>query len=288
MRFPRNTLIGLALSSATTLSEAFATTSHKRSLQNLHIVAHRTNILSKSISPSTSTTIAPSTFASSRKERKLNMISNLFSSIFGAPTPSVIDYSTLDYPGNEMGQLAQENKVITSCERQPNLEAATFAGGCFWGLELAYQRVPGVVYTAVGYAQGQEENPTYSQVCSGATGHTEAVCVLYDPKECNYETLLDTFFNRVDPTTVNGQGNDYGKQYRTGVYYHTPEQEEKAGKRFDSEKGNYRRPIASECKSAMPFWPAEKYHQQYLEKGGRGGFAQDASKGATDPIRCYG
>ena len=81
---------------------------------------------------------------------------------------------------------------------------------------------------------------------------------------------------------------DYGKQYRTGVYYHTPEQEEKAKARFDKEKDNYRKKIASECKSATPFWPAEKYHQQYLEKGGRSGYAQDASKGCTDTIRCYG
>lgn len=218
----------------------------------------------------------------------MNTMRMFFSNLFGSPTPSVIDYTTLDYPGNEMGKLAQEGKVIQSCERQSDLQAATFAGGCFWGFELAYQRVPGVVYTAVGYTQGPETNPTYSQVCSGGTGHTEAICVLYDPKECSYENLLDTFFNRVNPTTVNGQGNDYGKQYRTGVYYHTPEQEETAKARFENEKGNYRKAIASECQSATPFWPAEKYHQQYLEKGGRSGFAQDASKGCTDTIRCYG
>lgn len=110
----------------------------------------------------------------------------------------------------------------------------------------------------------------------------------YDPKVCSYESLLDTFFEFVDPITVNGQGHDYGRQYRTGVYFHTPEQEAIARKRFEEEQTNYSRPIASELKSAMPFWPAEKFHQQYLSKGGRFGMAQDASKGATDKIRCYG
>ena len=112
--------------------------------------------------------------------------------------------------------------------------------------------------------------------------------VYYDPKQCSYETLLDTFFERVDPTTVNGQGNDFGRQYRTGVYFHSPEQEEIAKARFEKAQSKYRRPIASELKDTMPFWPAEKYHQQYLEKGGRFGTPQDASKGATDTIRCYG
>lgn len=126
--------------------------------------------------------------------------------------------------------------------------------------------------------------PTYNEVCAGITGHTEAVIVYYDPKECTYEQLLDTFFGRVNPTTVNGQGNDYGKQYRTGVYPHTPEQMEIAQRRFELEQTEYKnKKIATELKEALPFWPAEKYHQQYLEKGG-----QDASKEATATIRCYG
>ena len=105
----------------------------------------------------------------------------------------------------------------------------------------------------------------------------------YNPKEVSYEELLDTFFGRVDPTTVNGQGNDRGSQYRTGVYFHTPEQEAIAKARFEKEQANYKRPMATELKAATNFWPAEKYHQQYLEKGG-----QDASKLATETIRCYG
>lgn len=161
-------------------------------------------------------------------------------------------------------------------------------GGCFWGIELALQRVQGVEYTAVGYTQGPEKFPSYNNVCAGATGHTEGLVVYYNPEECSYESLLDAFFGFVNPTTVKGQGNDFGEQYRTGVYYHTPEQEAIARQRFQQEQTKYTRPIATELKPGKPFWPAEKYHQQYLEKGGGYGAPQDASKGATDKIRCYG
>lgn len=212
-----------------------------------------------------------------------------FSSLFGGgATEQKIVYENLDHPGPELAKFAKAGMAPAFSEKDPNLALATFAGGCFWGLELAYQRVPGVVYTAAGYAQGKEEEPTYGQVCSGTTGHTEAVMVYYDPKECKYDDLLDTFFNRVNPTTVNGQGNDFGTQYRTGVYFHSKEQEAAALKRFESEQTKYNKPIATELKAATPFWPAEKYHQQYLAKGGRSGQPQDASKGATDTIRCYG
>ena len=112
--------------------------------------------------------------------------------------------------------------------------------------------------------------------------------MLYDPKECYYESLLDTFFDRVDPLTVNGQGSDRGTQYRTGVYYHSAEQEEIARARFAAEQKRYKRSIATECTRALPFWPAEKYHQQYLEKGGRFNSPQSAEKGCKDTIRCYG
>jgi peptide-methionine (S)-S-oxide reductase len=190
-----------------------------------------------------------------------------FGNIFGGGSYNLkIDYSTLDHPCPELGAAAQEGKVLVKSKKNPKLALATFAGGCFWGLELAYQRVPGVVHTAAGYAQGPEEFPNYEQVCAGNTGHTEAIMVYYNPEECKYEDLLDTFFERVDPTTANGQGADRGKQYRTGVYFHSPEQEEVARIRFETEQGNYRRPIASELKAAAPFWPAEDYHQQYLEK----------------------
>lgn len=136
------------------------------------------------------------------------LLSKLFGG--GAFGTDRIAYQNLDHPGPELAQWAEQGKMPATSERDPHLALATFAGGCFWGLELAYQRVPGVQYTAVGYAQGPEEFPTYNQVCAGATGHTEAVMVYYDPKECEYSSLLDAFFERIDPTTVNGQGRDYG------------------------------------------------------------------------------
>ena len=153
-----------------------------------------------------------------------------------------------------------------------------------------------IVQTCIGivafeFSAGRKESHIISSCiihCS-ATGHTEAVVVLYDPNECTYESLLDTFFGRVDPLTVNGQGNDRGSQYRTGVYYHSKEQDIIAKERFELEQGKYaKRKIATECKQALPFWPAEKYHQQYLAKGGRTGSGQSAEKGSTDTIRCYG
>lgn len=213
----------------------------------------------------------------------------LFGNLFGGGAyNSKIDYQNLDHPGPELATAAEAGLVLSVSDKDSNLKLATFAGGCFWGLELAYQRVPGVVYTGVGYAQGPEESPSYEQVCSGSTGHTEAVIVYYDPKECSYESLLDCYFDRIDPTTVNGQGGDRGTQYRTGVYFHSPEQEAVAKARFEQEAPKFRKPIASELKAAAPFWPAEKYHQQYLEKGGRSGQGQNAAKGAKETIRCYG
>jgi peptide-methionine (S)-S-oxide reductase len=159
------------------------------------------------------------------------------------------------------------------------LQMATFAGGCFWGLELAYQRVPGVVRTSVGYTQGKVPSPTYEAVCSGGTGHTEAVQVYYDPAECSYESLIDVFFDKVDPTTLNRQGNDRGTQYRSGIYWHTEAQRavaEAAVREADAQlaTGKFRRPVAgtrvvAELAPAVDYWLAEDYHQQYLAKGGR-------------------
>lgn len=217
---------------------------------------------------------------------------SLFDKIFGGGGgySAKIDYTAIPFPVPELAELAGEGKAGDEIVRNgKTYKLATFAGGCFWGLELFYQRIPGVEYTAVGYTQGPETEPTYDQVCSGSTRHTEAIIVLYDPNECTYETLLDGFFERVNPLTVNGQGNDFGTQYRTGVYYHSEEQKSLAEARFAKEQEKYsNRKIASECKDAMPFWPAEKYHQQYLEKGGRFSSPQSAEKGCTDTIRCYG
>eukprot|EP00898_Chlorokybus_atmophyticus_P007988 jgi/Chlat1/8190/Chrsp76S07627 len=168
------------------------------------------------------------------------------------------------------------------------LELATVAGGCFWGLELALQRVPGVVKTSVGYTQGRVPNPMYEEVCSGSTGHTEAVQVTYNPQEASYEQILSMFFSKTDPTTLNRQGNDMGTQYRSGIYFHTPEQEEVARAKLAEVEKKLGKKVVAELKPAGDYYFAEDYHQQYLEKGGRFNRPQSAAKGCNDPIRCYG
>ena len=167
---------------------------------------------------------------------------------------------------------------------------ATFAGGCFWGTELHFQRVPGVVSTCVGYTQGKLDKPTYREVCGGRTGHTEATQVIYDPKKCDYSVLCKTLLKTVDPTLKDQVGNDYGTQYRHGIYAHSEAQLEVAEKIIAAEQAKLPkgRMIHTECKRAAIFWPAEELHQQYLQKGGRFGSPQAATKGCTDPVRCYG
>mmetsp|Transcript_11202 Transcript_11202/g.12416 ORF Transcript_11202/g.12416 Transcript_11202/m.12416 type:complete len:285 (-) Transcript_11202:1534-2388(-) len=237
--------------------------------------------------------VSNKSFLAAREYSKSTALPMIFDKIFGGGGGGFnakIDYTAIPFPAPQLVEMALEGNAGEVIEKNgKQLKLATFAGGCFWGLELFYQRIPGVEYTAVGYTQGPETEPTYDQVCAGATKHTEAVIVLYDPNECTYETLLDAFFDRVNPLTVNGQGNDYGPQYRTGVYYHSKEQQELAEDRFAKEQEKYTaRKIASECKKALPFWPAEKHHQHYLEKGGRFSSPQSADKGCTDTIRCYG
>lgn len=170
----------------------------------------------------------------------------------------------------------------------PGNQFAQFAAGCFWGVELAYQRVPGVTKTEAGYSQGITHNPTYEDVCSGTTNHAEVVRVQYDPKECSYEALLDLFWSRHDPTTLNRQGNDVGTQYRSGIYFYTPEQEKLANESLERHQKQVDRKIVTEILPAKKFYRAEEYHQQYLAKGGRFGQKQSTAKGCNDPIRCYG
>ncbi|XP_020230564.1 peptide methionine sulfoxide reductase [Cajanus cajan] len=170
----------------------------------------------------------------------------------------------------------------------PGQQFAQFGAGCFWGVELAFQRASGVTKTEVGYSQGNLHNPSYEDVCSGTTHHSEVVRVQYDPKECSFETLLDVFWSRHDPTTLNRQGNDVGTQYRSGIYYYTPEQEKEARESLEQRQKKLNRKIVTEILPAKKFYRAEEYHQQYLEKGGRFGSKQSASKGCNDPIRCYG
>lgn len=149
-------------------------------------------------------------------------------------------------------------------------EKATFGAGCFWGVESAFREVDGVVDAAVGYEGGHTENPTYKDVCTDRTGHAEVVEVEYDPSKVNYEQLLNVFWNEHDPTQVNRQGPDFGTQYRTVIFYHTPEQERiaRASKEALEKSGKFSRPIATEIVPAQTFYRAEDYHQQYLAKRG--------------------
>jgi len=150
------------------------------------------------------------------------------------------------------------------------MATATFAAGCFWGVEAAFRRVSGVISTTVGYTGGTVENPTYEQVCTDRTGHAEAVQVEYDPARISYEALLDVFWSCHDPTQRNRQGPDVGRQYRSAIFFHDTEQEQaaKGSKAALEASGRFRQPIVTEIVPAAPFWRAEDYHQQYLEKRG--------------------
>jgi peptide-methionine (S)-S-oxide reductase len=150
------------------------------------------------------------------------------------------------------------------------MEKATFGAGCFWGIEAAFRQVRGVTSTTVGYMGGTLKNPTYQDVCTGRTGHAEVVQVEFDPAQVSYEQLLAVFWANHDPTTLNRQGPDVGTQYRSAIFFHTPEQEAAAKASADaiSRSGRYKRPVVTEIKPAPEFWRAEEYHQQYLEKRG--------------------
>jgi peptide-methionine (S)-S-oxide reductase len=149
-------------------------------------------------------------------------------------------------------------------------EIATFGAGCFWGVEAKFSQVPGVIEAVSGYSGGHTENPSYKDVCTDETGHAEVVQVTYDPAKVSFEKLLDVFWAMHDPTQVNRQGPDFGSQYRTAIFFSTPEQEAIARKSkaaLDA-SGKYKRPIATEITAAGPFYRAEEYHQKYLEKRG--------------------
>jgi peptide-methionine (S)-S-oxide reductase len=149
-------------------------------------------------------------------------------------------------------------------------QKATFAAGCFWGVEETFRILPGVVGTLVGYTGGKTERPDYRQVCGGTTDHAEAVEIEFDPELIPYGRLLDVFWENHDPTTLNRQGPDTGTQYRSAVFYHDEAQrrEAEASKAARAASGRYRRPIVTQIAPAAPFWRAEEYHQRYLLKRG--------------------
>jgi peptide-methionine (S)-S-oxide reductase len=150
------------------------------------------------------------------------------------------------------------------------MELATFGAGCFWGIEALFRQVEGVTDAAVGYTGGTLENPTYKDVCSDGTGHAEVVQVTFDPARVSYEKLLDVFWQVHDPTQLNRQGPDHGRQYRSAIFFHSPEQEAaaRASKAKLQASNLFSRPIVTEITPASTFWRAEEYHQRYLEKNG--------------------
>lgn len=151
-------------------------------------------------------------------------------------------------------------------------EKATFGAGCFWGVEAAFAALPGVVGTAVGYEGGSLDNPSYKEVCTDQTGHAEVVELEFDPAQIGYEQLLDAFFALHDPTTLNRQGPDWGTQYRSAIFCHSPEQAAQAQAKIEqlTRAGHYQpKKIVTKVEEAQTFWRAEEYHQRYLEKTGR-------------------
>ena len=148
------------------------------------------------------------------------------------------------------------------------LQRATFAAGCFWGIEASFREIEGVVYTAVGYSGGSAVDPGYEQVCTGTTGHAESVEVWFDPTVVSYDELLTTFWAIHDPTSLNRQGWDFGSQYRSAIFFHDAEQERAAIASRDERQESVTRPIVTEIVAAGPFYAAEDYHQQYFEKNG--------------------
>lgn len=148
------------------------------------------------------------------------------------------------------------------------MKKATFAAGCFWGVEEAFRTLEGVIATTVGYLGGSTENPTYEQVCTDTTGHAEVVEVQYDPAAISYQQLLDRFWAKHNPTTLNRQGMDIGRQYRSAIFYHDDEQRRLAeeSRAAQQSSGGYDDPIVTEITPAGPFWRAEEYHQQYVLK----------------------
>lgn len=150
------------------------------------------------------------------------------------------------------------------------MEKATFAAGCFWGVEQTFREVPGVIDTASGYTGGQKDNPTYQEVCTDETGHAEAVEVVFDPSKVSYDALLKIFWENHNPTQLNRQGPDFGSQYRSAIFYHSDSQkaQAEASKAELEASGKFRSPIVTLIEPVITFYRAEEYHQRYLEKRG--------------------
>lgn len=179
----------------------------------------------------------------------------------GCYAPARADDARADAVGGEEPARPKEGETM---------ETAIFGAGCFWGVEAAFRRTPGVTATEVGYSGGKVENPSYQDVCTGRTGHAEVVRVTYDPERVSYDALLAVFWQCHDPTQKNRQGPDIGAQYRSVIFFQNSAQEEaaRAALKALSDSGAYPKPIVTEIVAAKPFYRAEDYHQQYLEKRG--------------------
>jgi peptide-methionine (S)-S-oxide reductase len=195
-----------------------------------------------------------------------------------------------DLKGEEVQSFAREAASwalagqVPTRSRDGAWEVATVAGGCFWGTELHFQRVPGVVATCVGYTRGGVDKPSYGQVCSGTSGHTEALQLTFDPAVVSYADLCEKLLSTVDAAVLNRVGNDRGTQYRHGLYPHSPAQRAVAEQCVAAEQVRLGGPpCVTEVADAVVFWPAEPRHQRYLERGG-----QSAAKECAERVRCYG
>lgn len=212
-------------------------------------------------------------------------LNNGMPAVVTAITPDAI---TLDLNHELAGKHLTFDVQLVSLWPADRLKTAYFGAGCFWGVELVFQRLPGVVATEVGYCNGSVPEVTYEDVCTGNTGHAEVVKVVYDPHQISLTALMEVFFAKHDPTTPNRQGNDVGSQYRSGVYYASEDQKEEVQAAIQAAAKNFKDPIVTEVAEVNLYNAAEQYHQQYLAKGGRFGRPQSAKKGCNDPIRCYG
>jgi peptide methionine sulfoxide reductase msrA/msrB len=196
-----------------------------------------------------------------------------------------INSASLDFKPAESDYKAQSGSSQKSDEKAvkaAKTEEAIFAAGCFWGVEHKFRQIPGVLNTKVGYTGGHVKNPSYKQVCTDKTGHAEAVKITFNPSQISYEKLLEYFFGFHDPTQLNRQGLDVGRQYRSAIFYHSKEQKETAEKIIKKleESGRYSRPIVTEIVPASDFYRAEEYHQRYYEKRIKG------NKGKCSSVGC--
>ncbi len=181
---------------------------------------------------------------------------------------SIFFFTCFSFNANSKTQPAKKKKDMTTASESKKTETALLAGGCFWGVEELIRTQPGVISTQVGYTGGVVPNPTYEIVKQGTSGHAEAIEIQFDPQKTSYENILKYFFKIHDPTTVNQQGNDRGTQYRSAIFFLSPEQEKTAKKvkELVDVSGAWKKPVVTEIVAAGPFYSAEIYHQDYLQK----------------------